>query len=215
MAMLIVLLSVAQMSSISTQTPQFAPGEVLVRFAAGTSASEAVSLAARAEPANLGELRAVTVGLSERAGVPLRATSLSSGGWVVLVVNREELARSLARRAGSRTGVMFAEAMTTQAAEGIGGLPSPGIRVRFVSGSPEAAAVKANVAGAERGCLMQVAHGFERDLGVRFAAEALAPDTLLLRVDLTALTLSLVTRLKEMPEVAEAQPNYILKRFGP
>ncbi len=215
MAMLTVLLSVAQMSSFSTQAPQFAPGEVLVRFAAGSSASQAVSLAARAEPANLGELRAVTDGLSERAGVPLRASSLSSGGWVVLVVNREELARSLARRSRGRAGVMSAEATTTQTGEGIGAAPSSGIRVRFVSGSPEATAVKARLAGAERGCLMRVAQAFERDLGVRFAAEALAPDTLLLSVDLTALTLSLVGRLKELPQVAEAQPNYILKRFGP
>jgi hypothetical protein len=105
--------------------------------------------------------------------------------------------------------------MTTQADGGIGGLSSPGIRVRFVSGSPEAAAIKARLAGAERTCLVGVAQAFERDLGVRFAAEALAPDTLLLSVDLSALTLSLVGRLTELPEVEGAQPNYILKRFGP
>ena len=186
---------------VQPQDPQFTPGEVVLRFRTGTVQHEAVGRAAGAQPPDLDALRGMVDSLGRRVAVPLRMTAFGSGGWVVLAVQPEELARSLANRARSRSGVASAEEMTGEGRKG-------SIAIRFEAGSPEAAAVKAN-------CLDGITRAFEKDLGVGFAASAAGPDTLVLSVDLKALTLSLVQRLKQLAEVEEAQPNFQLRPFRP
>jgi hypothetical protein len=200
-------------SAPAHQDPPFAPGEVLVRFAPGTPGSEAAAQAARSDPPTYGAFQPVTDRLHDDLGVPLNAVRLSAGGWVVLAVNGDALGQRLAARAAARANVVGAEVAPAEPPRPAGGVSAPGIRVRFRSGTAEAQAVAARLADARDERLAAVVGSLETDLGVSFTAEAAAPETLVLKVDLRALTLNLVERIKQLPGVEAAQPNYVLRRF--
>ncbi len=72
-------------------------GDVIVRFSDGSDLGARVARAVRGE-AVPGETEEVAARLSGDLGVPLRVARVTSGGELVLSVEREELARTLARR---------------------------------------------------------------------------------------------------------------------
>lgn len=191
----------------SMQNPQFTAGEVLVHFRSGTPQGEAVARAAAAQPPNLDALRGLVDTLGNRVSVPLHLKSFGSGGWVVLAVDADGLAHELATRVRSRSGVASAEALTGESRTG-------SIGVRFGPGTSDATAVHSSITQGKADCLIPITRALERELGVHLAATVVAPDSLLLRVDLKALTLDLVQRLQRLAEAEGVQPNYTVKRFG-
>lgn len=207
MASRVTILWIASAWATSMQNPQFTAGEVLVHFRSGTPQGEAVAQAAAAQPPNLDALRGLVDTLGNRVSVPLHLKSLGSGGWVVLAVDGDSLARDVAARVRSRSSVTSAAALTGEARAGAVG-------VLFGPGTSEAAALHSSITQGKPDCLTPIRQGLERELGVHLAATAVAPDSLLLRVDVKALTLDLVQRLQRLAEVEGVQPNYTVKRFG-
>lgn len=202
-----------QMATTLPERSQFAPGEILVRFKAGTIEQAAVSRASDTDPPNLDALQDVAAGLGQRVGVPLRTARLSTGGWVVLAVNSEALGSRLERLASSRANVAEANAQYGEAGRQMGAVRPLTVRIRFDAGTPEATAVAAKMRGAEEPQFARLSSTLQEELGVPLRLEATAPQTLSLHVDVRTLTTRLVEQLIALPDVEEAQPNYVMMRM--
>ncbi len=176
------------------QSPRFVPGEVVAKFVPGTEASAAVVRAAERQPLDLAGLRPIAERLGEAARVPLRPTGLNSGHFCVLSVDNGELKDRLARQLRARQGVERVEiAPDTTAIT---------VRVAFSAGGEESRMRPARLVAS-----------LERELGLPLKGEVLQDGRVALQVNLEALTLSLVERLKALPDVESVQPNFVLKGF--
>jgi hypothetical protein len=188
-------------------------GDVIVRFSDGSDPGARVSRAVRGE-AVPGETEEVAARLSGDLGVPLRAARVTSGRELVLSVEREELARMLARRIArdpAVRGVARVEVPQTV-------LPAAGIAlaVELRRGSEEDQQVAA-AAKAGRRMTPEVAA-----LVARLAAGARPPlagrvterGGLILTADLAALTRDLVGRLGQRADVEYAQPSHVARPLG-
>ncbi len=197
------------------QQPEFVPGQAMLRFAAGSPGSEAVIRAGQASPPNLAELVHVIDELGARLSLPLRAVQVSSGNWLVLSVDSETLAERSAQRLRDRANVTDAQVRAREAGEAGGARTSLDIVVKFAPGSRGDKALARAWEGATAEPLADLLRDLEQELGVPLIAAARGRCELSLQVDLEALTLSLVDGLKALPEVESAQPNYVLRAFGP
>ena len=91
-------------------------------------------------------------------------------------------------------------------------------RVERVEIVPDTAAITLSVAFAagsaeSRMRPARLVASLERELGLPLKGEVSRNGRLALQVNLEALTLSLVERLKALPEVESVQPNFLLKGF--
>lgn len=184
-ALLCVLLMVA---NLMAQAPQFVPGQVMTKFVAGSEASAVVMRA------DLTALVPIADRLGASVGVPLRPSSITSGHFCVLAVDAERLEDQLARRLTARERVEHVEVVEDTAAIAVS--------VAFAAGSEESRMRPARLVAL-----------LERELGLPLKGAALENSRLALQVNLEALTLSLVERLKTLPEIESVQPNFIVKAF--
>lgn len=184
-ALLCVLLMVA---NLTAQAPQFVPGQVMTKFVAGSEASAVVMRA------DLTALVPIADRLGAGVGVPLRPSSITSGHFCVLAVDAERLEDQLARRLTARERVERVEVVEDTAAIAVS--------VAFAAGSEESRMRPARLVAL-----------LERELGLPLKGAALENSRLALQVNLEALTLSLVERLKTLPEIESVQPNFIVKAF--
>lgn len=168
--------------------PQFVPGEVIVAFKTDTEPGGIAAALAKGEAAQ-GRLDAFVATLSGRLGIPLKTKRVGSGGDVLLEVDLRELSSRLMSRLRSEARV--AEAAPTDAGD---------VRVRLVDGGRKAGE--------------EITRRLEKDLGFALTSRTAPKRELLLAVDVRALTLNLVERLRPFPEVEYAQPNYIVRRLG-
>jgi hypothetical protein len=190
-----------------SQAQPFVPGEVLVRFAAGSEGRRATQLSAEATPPDLGLLTIVTAALGEQVDTPLRLVRLSGGEWLVLRVPMDELARRTADRLARCRRV-------ARATREPGDSTRAAVRTTFQPGSSEARllarARQPNGKAQMDSLVIDVARRIRTPL-----KGAVSGEELLIEVDLEALTLQLVERLNALPEIESAQPNYRLRSFGP
>ena len=97
--------AVTVVSASQAQTPRFAPGEVMARFAQGSEESAAVARAMQADPQDLRSLTAAVTALGARAGVRLQATRIGSGNWVILAIDSVALTDRVQGQLGARENV--------------------------------------------------------------------------------------------------------------
>jgi len=181
-------------ATLSAQSPRFVPGEVIAKFVPGSEAGAAVARAAEREPLDLTGLEPIAARLGEAAGVPLRPVGLNSGHFCVLSVDAGQLGERLMRRLERRQRVERVEIVPDTAAITLS--------VAFAAGSAESRMRPARLVAS-----------LERELGLPLKGEVSRNGRLALQVNLEALTLSLVERLKALPEVESVQPNFLLKGF--
>lgn len=181
-------------ATLSAQSPRFVPGEVIAKFVPGSEASTVVARVAERQPLDLTALNPVAERLGEGVGVPLRPSGLNSGHFCVLSVDADQLKEQLARKLRARAHVEGVEVVPDTAAITLS--------VAFSAGSEEARMRPARLVAL-----------LERELGLPLKGEVLRNGRLTLRVNLDALTLSLVERLKALPDVESVQPNFLLKGF--
>lgn len=194
----------------------FALGEAIVLFKSGSEAGRLVaSIPAGSDRPGAG-LTGSIGNLSRELGTPVRLKQLLSGGNVLLEVDRVELCARIAERLGARSGVKHTQAL----AQSPGSPRTVGVRVEFDEHSPEAATVE-STAGAGREtdpALQALADALAAGTGLSFRPAAAPARQLLLVVDLEALTLDLVARLRKLDSVESAQPNYLhrpMRRLNP
>ena len=203
MRILPLVFAVTIVSATQAQTPRFAPGEVMARFAQGTEASAAVARAMQADPQDLRALTPAITALGARAGVPLHATRIGSGDWVILAIDSVALTERVQGQLGARENV---EGITRRD-------EAPQLLLRFTAGSAESRATTQKLEGAADEPLERLVWSLEREVGLPLKADVVNRHELALGIDIKALTLSLVARLQALPEIDAAQPNYILRRM--
>jgi len=168
------------------------PGDVIVKFRDSSEAGAALA-AVLGGTRPLESAAPVAARLSTELGVPLRLVQVTSGREALLAIDRDELLRTLAQRAAREPGVARAVASPPAAP----GLPSEqaSVRIEFKPGaSPQALAAKL-----ASGSLL------------RPRLHADPAGVTLLSYDMAGLTLALLERLKQQPDVEYAQANRLLR----
>jgi hypothetical protein len=172
------------------------PGELVVRFAKGSALAERV--AASPAPAGDEALAAEIARSLGSLGVPLAARSVTSGGELVLTIERERLREMLVERLTARAEIAAAEAEPER--KRVRPASSFAVRVVELAKGTEAGALEratAEIAG-ETGWPLALAPGAETPRVV---------------LDLSRLTLALLERLRARPDVEYAQPNQALSPY--
>ena len=187
--------------------PRFVPGEVIVAFKRDTEPGGITSALAKGEAAAQGRLDAYVATLSSRLGIPLKTKRVGSGGDVLMEVDRRELSSRLISQLRLDSRV-------------VGAAPAEvgeEVRVQFGPGSREAREVaKAPVGKPEREvALPEITRSLAKDLGLALTSRITPKREFLVAVDARALTLSLVERLRALPEVEYTQPNFLVHKLGP
>src|SRR5688572_26452908 len=117
------------------------------------------------------------------------------------------------RQLGARRNVARVQVVRdTSAAGGAGGAGGrPSLIKLILEFSPSSAEFK--TVARNDGRLARLVASLERDVGLPLTGEVVEQGRLALQVDLKALTLRLVERLKAEPIMESVQPNYILEGF--
>lgn len=181
-------------ASLLAQAPRFVPGQVIIKFLAGSEAGRVVVRAAEQQPLDLTGLAAIADRLGAGVGVPLWPSSITSGHFCVFSVDADRLKDRLVRQLGARQRVERVAVIEDTSAIAVS--------VAFTAGSAESRMRPARLVAL-----------LEQELGLPLKGEARRNGRLALQVNLEALTLSLVERLKTLPDVESVQPNFIVKRF--
>lgn len=181
-------------ATVSAQSPRFVPGQVVARFVPGSEASALVVRVAGRQPLDLAGLSPLADRLGQGAGVPLKASGLGGGHYCTFSLDLRELGDRLARRLRERQRVERVDIPPDTV--------SITLVVWFSPGSEESRMPPA-----------RLVPSLERELGVPLTGEASGQGSMVLRVNLDALTLSLVERVKALPDIESAQPNFVMKGF--
>ncbi|HET6521548.1 MAG TPA: hypothetical protein VFG47_17280 [Geminicoccaceae bacterium] len=194
--------------------PRGVGAEAIVKFAPGTAALQAVEQASgAASAASRQQLRALEQTLSREAGLPVVVRQLTSGREAVLAVDLQAIAAKLVRALEGEPEVEGARLVDDPASA-----PGPARPVTVTvqptpGGSLAQALATAGSAGSDS-ALGRLEAAVEREVGAPIAAEVSSPTTLTVRLDTRALTGQLMDRLRAMPEVEYAQPNYLARPRG-
>jgi len=193
--------------------PSFVAGDLIVKFTAASEPGTLVTRALQGDQAANRQLAALAARLSQELGVAIAAVRVTSGNELVLSVDRDQLARSL-RQVVTR---------------------DPAVRAATRIDPP-----KTVLPAAEITLALDLRRDSEADRQVRRSAragkqtskeiEALVKKLcvgadpqpsggvsnrgqLVLTIDIAALTLDLIERLKRRPDVEYAQPSHIIKPY--
>jgi hypothetical protein len=199
----------------SGEEARFVPGEVIVKFRAGTPAARATSEAAAAAGGGAeAKLGPQIQGLSDAVGVPLRFRRLGSGGDLLLAVDGGRLQQKLLDALRGAAGVTQVEPIS---ATGTGEKLS-GVRIRFAPTSLEARDVARAAALPSREGpleLLEVTRRLQLRVGFPLANRLGDSGELVVEPDLAALTRDVVHRLSQRPDIQYAQLNHIVRQLRP
>lgn len=203
-----IVLPILLIGGAMTSSPPFVPGEVLVHFVSGSAGSNAVEKAIQATPPDLQALATVVEGLQAVTRIPLKASRVAGGNWVVLNVETGPLTDRAAGDLRVRKNIESVDVVALEPPpQGL--IPrQKGLQVRFTSRSPESVIVSKRMSGAEKKRIERLVSELSEALGLPLKGYVRDRDRLLLEIDLAALTPILVERLKALPDVEFAQPNY-------
>lgn len=201
------MLSTLLLGSSPQLSPQFVPGEILIKFVPGSEGSRAVG---QASPPDLGALRPVLNALQAKTGIPLNAKQVTGGNWVLLSVDGGRLTDRMLSQLRRREGVALVEVSPERPDAQVGFSFPRRLVVRFAPGSPESDAVAQRLAGVGDDRFAQLIRDLERELDLPLRGEATEDAKVLVQVDLKALTPIVVERLKSLCDIDSVQPNYIV-----
>lgn len=206
-AVLNFLLSTLLLSGSPQRSPQFVPGEVLVKFVSGSEGSRAVG---QASPPDLGVLQPVLNALQAKTGIPLSVKQVTGGKWVLLSVDGGRLTHRMLSQLRRREGVALVEVSPERPDAQVGFSIPQRLVVTFAPGSSESDAVAQRLAGVGDDRFAQLIRDLERELDLPLRGEVTADAKVLVQIDLKALTPIVVERLKSLCDIDSVQPNYIV-----
>ena len=189
---------------------EFIPGEILLRFATETEDLEVVKTARQAAPVDLKLLAPVLFRLSQLTGVPLKVSSIGGGLWMLLSVDHPRLEEQIGAVLAQREEVEKVDKSGGPPTGSVGSRPSPRWRITFATNTFGSEAVRRKLDEGSAQCFDVLLEKLSKDLKLPVRASVEKERTVEFRLDLNQLTLQLIERLKALPEVESAQPNYIL-----
>lgn len=193
--------------------PAFVAGDLIVKFTAESEPGTLVTRAMQGDQAADRQLAALATRLSQELGVAIAAVRVTSGNELVLSVDRDRLAQSLrqvvtrvpAVRAATRIdppktvlpAAQLALALDLRRDSEAGRLVRRAARAGQQTSNEIEALVKKLCAGAVP----------------QPSGRVVNRGQLVLTIDIAALTLDLIERLKRRPDVEYAQPSQIVKPY--
>lgn len=191
---------------------RFVAGELIVGFAPDSPIERALAGSGGALEGNAALAEGLAA-LSREVGVPLAARQLTSGGELLLAVDRDALVEECLRRLRANPNVERAERLPQPATI----LPSPREELRVVlrPGSEAARlAAAAREAGEQPPALAALASLLLPDHPAHPTARLGVETEVVLTLDLEALTLDLATRLEARPDVRSVELNRLAEASG-
>lgn len=189
----------------------YIPGEVLVRFAAGSAGAAAVAAALGAAPPDFALLNPAVESLHARTQIPLKAIRPAGGNDILVQVDAERLAERTAARLRTGENVDRVSLMPTPAPGPIlGGVRTQGFVVAFKEGSPQAACISKTGGESRAPDRCNPAAELSQQLAIPLRGEVHDGQRLRVEIDMPALTRVLVERLNALGDIESAQPNYIM-----
>ncbi len=213
MGVSVLLASMVLFGSPSTPQSSFVPGEVLIKFVPDSDGSQAVVKASQSVPLQLEELTVVTDRLGEETDVPVKATQVSSGDWVLLKIDTDKLNDRILERLRKREYIQDAQISQEEQKKYIGFTPPKRIVVEFSSGSSESQSFAQEVEQGAKVPSADLLTKLATDCSTPLKGEVNPKEGLLVEADLKAITPTLADRLKALPEVEAVQLNYVMKSF--
>lgn len=187
------------------------PGEILIRFAAGSAGAVAAGEALRSSPPDLGRLGPAVEALHAQTGIPLQAVRCAGGNDVLVRVDAARLSEQTAARLRAAANVARVELQPDPApGRVLGGVRTPGFLAAFEAGSPQAGCISKTGGEAFDQERCNPTPELSEQVGVPLKGRVHDDGRLLIEIDMAALTRVLVERLKTLPDIESAQPNFIM-----
>ncbi len=193
--------------------PAFVAGDLLVKFTTVSDPGTLVTRAVQGDPAADRQLAALATRLSRELGVAVAAVRVTSGNELVLSVDRDQLAQALRRIVTRDPAVRTAKRVDPPKTV----LPAAQLGLALdLRRDSEAGKLVRRSARAGRQTSNEI-EALVKKLSVGADPQPSGRVTdrgqLVLSIDVAALTLNLVERLKRRPDVEYAQPSQIVKPY--
>lgn len=211
----LVLIAGLGVGPVSTQAdgqPAFVAGDLIVKFTAASEPGMLVDRAVRGDPTADRELAAFAARLARELGAALVVARVTSGNELVLSVNRDQLAQTLGeavQRSPAVRAVTRADPPRTV-------LPAAEIAlVLDLRRDSDASSLVRRTARAGKQTSNEI-EALVKKLCVGVEPQPsgrVSNRQLVLSVDIAALTLDLVERLRRRPDVEYAQPSQVMKPY--
>jgi hypothetical protein len=190
----------------TTASPQsFVAGEVMLRFTAGSLGSFAVEKALQDNPPDLRSLEPAVAAMQAGTRLPLKPDRLASGNWVLLKIDSGRLAEQAADGIRMHRNVASIRLVPTQPVQA--GAP-PSLLIEFKPSSHESQ-ILANPER-KKDALLQLVSELASTAECPLKSSVQENRLLLVEIDLPALTLLAVERLKTLRDIENVQPNYLV-----
>jgi len=199
------LLSMILLGATTASPQSFVAGEVMLRFTPGSEGSAAVEKVLQDSPPDLRSLEPAMAALQAGTRLPLKPDRLAGGNWVLLKIDSNGLAEQAADRIRMHRKVASIRLVPAQPPQA--GAPRS-LLIEFTPSSPESQVL----AKPERkeDALLQLVSELASTAGYPLKGSVQEKRLLLVEMDLPALTLLAVERLKTLGDVENAQPNYLV-----
>lgn len=187
------------------------PGEILIRFVVGSAGAAAAGEASRMSPPDISQLASAVEALHAQTRVPLQAVRWAGGNDVLVRVDAARLSEQTAARLRAGANVARVEVLPDPApGHVLAGVRTPGFLTAFEAGSPQAGCISKPGGGAFEQDRCNPAIELSEHVGVPLKGRVHENGRLLIEIDMAALTRVLVERLKTLPDIESAQPNFIM-----
>lgn len=182
-----------------SQGQQIVSGEVIVKFAPGTRGHQVYKKALADEPNSEAELAALATDLSSELGIPVAIDQLSSGQEFIIAVHTDAVLAKLIAYLESRADVKDAHLLTDTKPRRLYRNPTVSVEFRADSQIVE-----------DESALKAFVDEVANQSGIEVTT-ARAPHTIELEVDIRALTMDLIQRLRQRSDVEYAQANFLME----
>ncbi len=193
--------------------PSFVAGDLIVKFTTVSEPGTLVTRALQGGQAADRQLAALAARLSRELGVAISAVRVTSGNELVLSVNRDRLTQSLKQVVTRDPAVRAVTRIDPPKTV----LPASEIALALdLRGDSEAGSLVRRTTQAGKQASNEIETLVKKlSVGARPQPSGHVSNRgqLVLTIDITALTLDLIERLKRRPDVEYAQPSHIVKSY--
>jgi hypothetical protein len=197
-------------SSIAASSARFVPGEVIVHFASGSEGHRIVTQMTKQPAPDLMDVAPVVAHLETMTNIPLTAKQLLSGQRLLLEVDTNRIIPEVSSQLRRKPGVLTASPDQTPAEPSQPPSAGSAIRIEFAQDSPLNHRLAEAADNLDSPTRQRLLADLQRGLAIPLTIRAVHRETLLLDVDLPALTHLTIQRLSTLSEVHNAQLNYLL-----
>ena len=195
--------------SIAGSSARFVAGEVIVQFAPGSDGHRVVTQASGQPAPDLADFAPIVTRLTTTTSIPLTTKQLLSGQRLLLKIDAIRIVHEIAGRLRENPGVRTAgldETGSGSSQSSSAGLP---IRVEFTQDSALNRLLAEGANNLDSPARQKLLADLQADLAIPLTIRTVYRDTVLLDVDLPALTRLTVQRLSSVSEIKNAQLNYL------